>query len=181
MKKIIIVSGLPASGKTTLGQQIANALQFSFFDKDDYLEQLFEKHDSFDLSLRQELSRKSDVNFQKEAALAGDSVLTSFWRPLNSNSLLSGTPSTWITSLSNNPIEIYCTCGVTEAVNRFANRKRHKGHLDHLRSNTDLQLQFQALHEQGPLNIGKLITVDTTQEIELASLLFRIRKELLDT
>ena len=38
----IVVSGLPGSGKSTLGQQLATALGLPFLDKDTILERLFE-------------------------------------------------------------------------------------------------------------------------------------------
>lgn len=41
MKVGVVVTGLPASGKTTLGRHIATSLGFGFLDKDEFLEDLF--------------------------------------------------------------------------------------------------------------------------------------------
>jgi gluconate kinase len=41
-KPFVVISGLPGSGKTTLGRGLASALQLPFIDKDDILNRLFE-------------------------------------------------------------------------------------------------------------------------------------------
>jgi len=43
MKVAIIVSDLPAHGKTTVGKLLAKYLNFNFLDKDDFLEAIFEE------------------------------------------------------------------------------------------------------------------------------------------
>ena len=58
-RRLIIISGLPASGKTTLGRELAKLLGFQFIDKDDILESLFAENQNFSSELRQRLrSRK---------------------------------------------------------------------------------------------------------------------------
>jgi hypothetical protein len=42
MNRFIVVTGLPASGKSTVGVTVARALGLSLFDKDEILEALFE-------------------------------------------------------------------------------------------------------------------------------------------
>lgn len=44
MNTATVLSGLPASGKTTVGRGIASAMAIPLLDKDDFLEDLFEKH-----------------------------------------------------------------------------------------------------------------------------------------
>ena len=39
----IVISGLPASGKTTLGMAVAKSLSIPYLDKDHFLERLYEK------------------------------------------------------------------------------------------------------------------------------------------
>ena len=43
MKRFVVVSGLPASGKSTLGRALAAAWALPFIDKDEILEALFER------------------------------------------------------------------------------------------------------------------------------------------
>src|SRR4249919_3490736 len=91
----IVVSGVPGSGKSTLGAALALTLGLRFLDKDDFLEQLFESKGVGDIVWRRGLSRESDLLFQMEAANSEGAVLVSHWRlagmPANS-----GTPTQWL-------------------------------------------------------------------------------------
>jgi predicted kinase len=59
----VVVSGLPASGKTTLGRQLAGALDLPLIDKDEILESLFDSRGIGDASWRRKLSRESDADW----------------------------------------------------------------------------------------------------------------------
>ena len=173
MKTVVVLSGLPGSGKTTLGRVLAGRLSFTYIDKDDILDSLLSKHASFDVSLRQRLSRESDGIFQESALAAGNSVLSSFWRPLGSTST-SGTSSDWLPMINVNLVEIYCACEVDIAVDRFLTRKRHPGHLDQLRDRHILKTQFESLKDHWPLRIGHLVEVNTSGEVDPAEILYRL-------
>ncbi|MEM7799841.1 MAG: AAA family ATPase [Chloroflexota bacterium] len=69
----IVVTGLPASGKSTFGKRVAAELELPLLDKDDFLEQLYKEKGVGDRSWRQMLSRESDERF-KHAAAQYDSV-----------------------------------------------------------------------------------------------------------
>lgn len=79
MPSFIVMSGLPASGKTSLDTAIAAALGVPHLDKDAFLEALFDGvHDArFTLALRARLSREADAAFQQAAIAADCAVLTS--------------------------------------------------------------------------------------------------------
>ena len=51
----IAITGLPGSGKSTIGKQAASLLGVPLLDKDDYLEALFEERGSGDSQLRSQL------------------------------------------------------------------------------------------------------------------------------
>ena len=53
----IVLSGLPASGKSTLGRAVAKALRLPMLDKDELLEALFESRGIGDADWRRRLSR----------------------------------------------------------------------------------------------------------------------------
>lgn len=163
-KRIIVMSGLPGSGKTTLGRELADIFRFEFLDKDDILESLLSKHVDFNTDLRSRLSREADVIFRDQAVKAGNAILTSFWRhPTNKST--AGTPSDWLPSITKDIVEVYCHCYVETAVERFLNRKRHPGHMDHLRDRAMLKTQFENLCGSWPLGFGDLIEIDTTKPI----------------
>jgi gluconate kinase len=172
--KFIVMSGLPGSGKTTIGRKLADALGFQFLDKDDILESLLSAHTEFSSDLRHRLSRESDTIFRERAMAAKDAVITSFWRARNGHSA-AGTPSDWLTATTNQIIEVFCRCDRDIAVDRFLNRKRHPGHMDHLKNRSMLQEQFANLAGTWPLGHGDLIEVDTSNIVNIDSLVERIR------
>ena len=128
-KYFVVVSGLPGSGKSTLARQLAPALALPLLDKDNILERLFELKGTGDGMWRRALSRESDLLLQTEARASDGAVLVSHWclpgMPLNS-----GTPTDWISELSNNVVNVHCVCEAEVAAERYARRKRHPGHLD---------------------------------------------------
>jgi cytidylate kinase len=174
---IVVLSGLPGSGKTTLGRELADRLGFTFIDKDDILEALLSEHASFDLALRQRLSRESDAIFRDRALAAGNAVLCSFWRPRGSGAA-AGTPSDWLPELSEGIVEIHCRCDVDTAVRRFLGRQRHPGHLDSSRSEAALREQFASLRDAWPLRVGKLVEVETTGGADVGEVSRRVSELL---
>lgn len=168
------MTGLPGCGKTTLGRRLAELLGFQFIDKDDILESMLDEYSEFSIELRQKLSRESDLIFQKQALLSRNSVLTSFWRAPKSDSTV-GTASDWLASASHEIIEVLCQCDCDVAVERFLNRQRHPGHMDHLRNRLTLQSQFSALAKAWPLGFGQLIKVDTSNPVDPDMIIQQIR------
>ena len=73
----IVLSGLPASGKSTLGRAIANALGLPMIDKDEILEALFESHGIGDADWRSRLSRLADQELIAQATKLPSAVITS--------------------------------------------------------------------------------------------------------
>lgn len=76
----VVVSGLPAAGKSSLAKRLAEALAWHFIDKDDHLEALFDTHSAVTPAQRAPLSRQADALFQTAALKAGSAVITSWWR-----------------------------------------------------------------------------------------------------
>ena len=95
MKIGVVVTGLPASGKTTIARVIANALSFDLIDKDDFLEGLYELNKVSTWEDRKKLSRQSDVLFQHAGRKLGSAVLVSHWKSLTEGGD-SGTSIDWI-------------------------------------------------------------------------------------
>src|SRR3546814_11008185 len=91
MRRFVVMSGLPASGKTTLGQRLGAALDLPVLDKDDYLSALFAEHDDVGPELRSKLSRQADVHLERDARERDAALTISFWRRAEL-SATSGTP-----------------------------------------------------------------------------------------
>ncbi len=155
----IVVTGLPASGKSTLARAIAVELRLSFLDKDDFLERLYEMEVVSDQATRQQLSRRSDRDFIAAARGLESAVLVSHWRNAACGPG-SGTPIEWLTETFEQVIEVYCACPVDLAVERFMARKRHSGHQDNARTGSELRNTFAAYATDLPIGLGTLLSIN---------------------
>jgi adenylate kinase family enzyme len=174
MKSGVIVTGVPASGKTTIARALAEALGFAFLDKDDFLEDLYDKFDVQTWDDRTRLSRQSDQSFQDAAKLSGSAVLVSHWRSLCSTDE-SGTPSDWLADEFERLVEVSCICTPSVAVARFLERTRHPGHMDSQSDVNELEMRMSLWAARFPLGLGALIEVNTQQTVDTIALSRRIQ------
>jgi glucokinase len=147
---------------------VADILGLPFLDKDDILESEFEKFQSVDLELRQELSRQSDLIFRNRASALKSGVLVSFWRPVG-QAVSYGTATDWIDALDAPVVELHCRCDPSVARARFLKRNRHPGHNDALRHESLVE-QLNHLAAFGPLGLWPCVSVETTDLRDIASL-----------
>ncbi len=173
----IVVSGFPAGGKSTVAKRIAAELDWPLFDKDEFLENLFEDQCPVSLHDRRRLSILSDVEFEKAARKANRAVLVSHWRPVSGPNN-TGTPVDFVTDHFGRVIEVHCVCSVETAVSRFRARVRHQGHMDAVKSYDDVKKQIQVLERGYPLGIGIQLSLVTSGKVSYDKLLDRIRSEL---
>lgn len=155
----ILISGLPASGKTTVGKTVAKWLDIPFLDKDDILEELFERKGIGDKSWRTQLSVESNSIFERRAKRSEQIVLISHWQ--QSLTLQSGTPTDWLDNSFHKIVEICCKCEPETAADRFLARSRHKGHLDNMRSFENVLSWMFSIEAGYPLHIGIQIEIET--------------------
>jgi hypothetical protein len=158
--RFVVVSGLPASGKSTIGRAIAKAMQLPFLDKDHLLEGLFDSHGVGDSAWRTKLSRTADEELRRQAGASLGAVMASWWRHPRSTSA-SGTPITWLTSLPGELVELHCNCSPNVAVDRFVSPNRHPGHLDGRYNRLELLATFEEQRSLGPLALGRIVQIDT--------------------
>lgn len=172
---LAMLSGLPASGKTTLGRPLSVALGLPLLDKDDILNSLLESLGASTVDERNRLSRASDFVLQTLARVAQGAVVTSFWRQ-ESLSRTAGTPTHWLSEVPDTTVvEVFCQCPPSVAAERFAARHRHPGHFDGRHSAAELRQQFEQFSAAGPLGIGPLIQVDTTLDVDIDGLAQAVR------
>jgi predicted kinase len=160
--RFVALSGLPASGKSTLAHRLSPLLGLPVIDKDAILERLFDSKGAGDAIWRRRLSRESDLLFQQEAQASGGAILVSFWHVARMPAD-SGTPTDWLTGLSGRIVEVHCACPPEIAAERFVRRKRHRGHLDRA-TYAEMLDSLRALPQSGALDIGPRIVVDTSRE-----------------
>ncbi len=173
----IIVTGLPAGGKTTVTKRIAAELDWTLLDKDNFLEDFYTDIGVASLDNRRRLSKLSNVAFQTAATKLNQAVLVSHWRPV-SGPQNTGTVPDFVEEHFNKVIEVHCSCNPETAVARFRSRTRHPGHLDKLRSRKDIQKQIQSMSNGYPLGIGQQLSVSTEGHVNYPELFAKLRTEI---
>jgi hypothetical protein len=158
--RFIVVSGLPASGKSTLGRAVANAVQLPLLDKDQILEGLFDSLGVGNAAWRSRLSRAADEVLREQVCTLSGAVIASWWRhPLSTAE--SGTPVEWLAALPGELVELHCLCSPKVAASRFIGRERHAGHLDGQCTHAALLANLEQHAYLGPLRVGRLVQVST--------------------
>ena len=170
---MIVVSGLAASGKTTVGRALGDGLSLPLIDKDDILEALFDSMGCENREQRHRLSRASDEVLFRMAASCGPAVLVNWW---NHN-----TAPDRLRLIADSVVEVFCDCPIEVAAARFETRQRHPGHLDRLRTPEERAEGIRQLREsyRGPLRLNdSLITVNTGRPVNVDMLLTDVRAAL---
>jgi predicted kinase len=177
MAAVLVITGAPATGKSTIGRRLAQELRIPYVGKDDFKESLFDTLGSQDRAWSIRLNRASNQLLFRSATFlleAGQSVA------LESNFLQRYTQA--FLSLRDKYgcrfVQVMCTCDEEALLQRFRQRalsgERHPGHGD---ANLTADL-IEALRDNRwlPLSIGgPLLVVDTTnQNVDFDRLLAQI-------
>jgi predicted kinase len=170
---IVVVAGVPGSGKTTLARELAPELGLPLLSKDTIKEALFDVLGSGDLATSQVLGRASHVVLYAVAAEARSAVVEShFW---------TGTSETELVALRRPLVQVYCRCPLELALERYLQRarspSRHRGHLPEHQSEEAIRGWTSVAPR--PLDLdAPLLEVDTTTPVDTAPLAAEIRRLL---
>lgn len=169
MRQLVLVSGAPGAGKTTLGRPLAAALGMPFISKDVIKESLFDA-----------LGHVADDELESSRRLGGASMEL-LWRlaaecpavVLEANfRSRSDYERERVAELCEHPVEVYCRVPLEMAAARYSERgarsEHHEVHV--LRSiTTDALTDFEK-----PFNLGTVLEVDTTAAVDIAELAERV-------
>jgi predicted kinase len=169
-RRLVLVSGAPGSGKTTLAVPLAAELGFALLRKDRIKETL---HDALgapesDLPWSNRLGAAAMELLWALAADAPAVVLEANFIPRFAH------VRNRIGALSARPVEVNCVCPPELAARRYAERvpTSHPVHVV-----TRLTPEMLAEYDR-PVGIGELITVDTTAPVDVAALAKRVLASL---
>ena len=165
---IILVSGAPAAGKTTLATALAADLNLPLISKDDIKETLVDALDgpAADLAWSRVVGGAAMQVLWRLAERCPAAILEANFRPHNPYE------HARLRQLDARVIELHCTCPAEELVRRFALRAPTAHAAHPLRGlSADLLAEFDQ-----PMGIGHVIEVDTSVPVDVPSLTARLSK-----
>jgi predicted kinase len=167
-RRVVVVSGSPAAGKTTLSRPLAAALDLPLLGKDVIKERLYDSLGPLDSDAVVSGRRFGGIAMELLWRIAAECPAV----VLETNFLADDRER--ILALSTSPVEVHCACPPEVALARYAERTTrpdlHPVHRGRTLSVTDLE-QYR-----GPIGAGAVITVDTTAPADIDALATQVRR-----
>jgi predicted kinase len=162
---LIIVSGPPCSGKTTLARRLAAELHLPFVYKDGIKELLFDHLGCSDLDQSKLLSRVSyDLMYyfvEAQLQVGGSLVVEGNFKPESETGKFLALKAKY----GFIPFQIQCRTDGPVLLERFRKRaaspERHPGHLDSLNETHLSEILARGRHDPLPVG-GRIFEIDTT-------------------
>jgi predicted kinase len=172
-RDLVLITGPPGSGKSSLAQPLAERLDLPLLMKDTIKEAIHDGLGRRPLTEEEShlLGAATYEVIWATAALMPTLMIECNFRPDEERQVAH------LLALHPRPIEVYCRCAPEIAATRF--RLRHEAgerHPVHVVS----ELPVAMIEEFGrPLNLGPVIEVDTTESVDVDALTERLRDLLL--
>jgi predicted kinase len=170
---LVVVTGMPSSGKTTVAEGLAVRLALPLIAKDEIKESLYESLGADDLAASARLGAAAYAlifGLTRTMLASGVSLIAeaNFFRDQERD----------FASLPGHRLaQIHCHAPLAVLLDRYASRSRHAGHQD-AEKIKELPARFQS-GAHSPLRIpGELIQLDTTEAVDLEALAGRLRSLL---
>ena len=174
--RIVLVSGPPASGKTTIARPLAEALGFALLTKDDIKESLFTSLNGppDDLAYSRQIGSAAMNLLWVLAAHCPQVVIEANFRTRSHDE------REQVTALLRRPgarlVEVHCRIPLDEAARRFAQRARNERHHP---AHALKEISLDQLSQYAePFALSPVLTVDTIQEVSILALANQTRELL---
>lgn len=167
-RRILLVSGAPGAGKSTLAGPLAAALGLPLFSKDLLKESLMDSLGGphGDLAFSRRIGDAAMALLWLIARQSQAAILEANFRPR------SDLVRRQIEQLEADITEVFCDCPPGECARRFAERSRTRTHPAHPLK--ELSAEMLAEYD-GPIGIGTVFRVSTRTSVDIAELADRIR------
>jgi predicted kinase len=168
---VVVVTGPPAAGKTTVARALSTRLRLPLIAKDTIKEALFDGLGAGDLAWSQRLGAGT---YLAMLALAEDSVAAGASLILEANFVCGSEVERRLTALPARFVQIHCSAPLGVLLERYDRRERHPGHVDTERIEALRDAVESGRHE--PLVLpGKTVRLDTSEAVELGDVVARLR------
>ena len=171
---LVVVTGMPASGKTTVAESLSRRLRLPLIAKDEIKERLYDTLGSGDVEWSRHLGRAAHAliqSFAKALLASGRSVI------VEANFFHGAEERRFVALPPHRLVQIHCSAPLELLVERYAHRVRHTGHHD-----DEKVVELAARFESGahlPLDLrGELIELDTSLPIDGGSIAERVGRLL---
>ena len=161
---VVVVTGPPAAGKTTIARELAARLRLPLITKDTIKEALFDGLGTGNLAWSQRLG---EATYLAMLALAEESVAAGASLVLEANFIRGGEAR--LPALPARFVQVHCSAPLDVLVERYASRERHPGHIDSERIDALRDAVETGRHD--PLDLpGETIRIDTSDPVDLVAL-----------
>jgi predicted kinase len=182
---LIIITGMAATGKTTLSQKLASDLRWPLINKDTVMEIIFDQlgWEDRQRSIRTGITayRLMDYVIEEQLKAGHNLIVESNFKP----SFDSRRFSEWIKKYDVTCLQIVCHADKDIILKRYADRqhKRHQGHVVNVGTQT-YRAEYDdrvAAGESSPLDIpARTLQIDTTkpEAIDMATIHQHIKQKV---
>lgn len=170
---LVVVTGMPSSGKTTVAEALSRELRLPLLAKDEIKESLYDTLGAGDISWS---GRLGDAAYALIFAIARTLLDSSVSLIVEANFFRDHT--TGFRSLPEHRlVQIHCAAPLDVLLERYAQRVRHPGHHDAEKIG-ELPGRFES-GAHAPLDLdGELIELDTAGPVDLSTVAGRVRAQL---
>jgi len=166
---LVVVTGMPSSGKTTVAEGLARRLGVPLIAKDEIKESLYDSLGAEDIDSSAMLGGAA---YGLIFALAGPMLESGVSLIVEANFFRDQEPR-FAALPEHRLVQIHCRAPLAVLVERYANRSRHAGHHD-AEKIAELPARFESGRHEALRLPGDLIELDTTQRVDLDALAERV-------